>query len=283
VVEAVEAARKDLNAAGHAGEIHKKIAGAIAKFGNPFGEEASRREVLGGEPHQAEIAYFTGCTAAYRSKETSQAGISILNKLGVDYTLLDEVCCGTVLARLGFPDEDIERQVNANIDAIAATGAKTVIFSCSGCYRMFKKEYPRFRELPFKAMHFTEWLAEQDLKLKPYEKTITYHDPCHIGRHMDLYDAPRDVIKKIPGATYVEMKDNRNTARCCGGGGGVRANYPELSSQIAAKRIEQAEIADVLVTACPFCVNNLKVGKENLGAKVEIRDLVEVIDELLEE
>ncbi|MCD4703186.1 MAG: (Fe-S)-binding protein [Methanosarcinaceae archaeon] len=282
VVDVVEAARKDIVAAGLANEGQKRIAGSIKRFGNPFEETQSREEMLGEAPRQAEIAYYTGCTAAYRNIETAKAGISILKKLNADYTLLDEVCCGSVLSRLGFPDEDIETQVDTNLKAIEATGAKTVLFSCAGCLRMFKKEYPKFRKLPFRVLHFTEWLNEQDITLQPYEKTVTYHDPCHIGRHLGIYEPPRTMIQKIPKVNFVEMKDNREMARCCGGGGGVRSGFPEVAGKIAARRMEQAMIADILVTTCPFCVNNLKMGRDIAQSKVEVRDLLEVIDELLD-
>ncbi|WP_135612689.1 (Fe-S)-binding protein [Methanococcoides sp. AM1] len=281
VVDVIEAARKDIVASGVVGSTHQKIADSIATLGNPFGEEKSRKEVFGEVPHPAKIAYFTGCSAAYRNKETSTAGISILKKLGTDYTLLDEVCCGSVLGRIGFSDDVIRRQAEANIKAIEDTGAEIVLFSCAGCLRMFRKEYPRFKDMSFKAMHFVEWLSEQEFDLKPYNKKVTYHDPCHIGRHLGIYDAPRDLINMIPEIDFVEMKDNRESARCCGGGGGVRSMFPEISRQIAEKRVDQAEIADVLLTTCPFCVNNLKLGVSETST-LEVRDLLELIDEILE-
>lgn len=280
VVEVVEAARKDLIASDIMSPTHRKIAESISTLGNPFGEEQNRLEVFGELPHKAKIAYFTGCSAAYRNKETAEAGISILKKIGVDYTLLDEVCCGSVLGRLGFSDEIIKRQAEANVKAIEFTGAELVLFSCAGCLRMFRKEYPQFMELPFKALHFIEWLSEQELSFKSYAKTVTYHDPCHIGRHLGIYDAPRDVINKIPNIKFIEMVDNRETARCCGGGGGVRAQFPEISESVASKRVVQAEFADVLLTTCPFCVNNLELGTDD-NSDVVVKDLLELVDELL--
>ena len=284
VVDVVEAARKDIAAAGLAGDAQKKIHGSIKKFGNPFGESTKRSDMLGETPHKADIAYFAGCTATYRNKETAKAAISILKKLKADYTVLNETCCGSVLQRLGFPDADLHKLVEANLAAIEATGAKTVLFSCAGCLRMFRKEYPLVKKFDFKAMHFAEWLASQDLtpKLRPLKKIVTYHDPCHIGRHLGIYDAPRELIKKIPGVTFKEMSTKKEAALCCGGGGGVRAAFPDLSKRIAAKRVKQAEFADLLITTCPFCVNNLKMGKDDIGSKVEIKDLLEVIDGLLE-
>jgi len=282
VVEVVEAVRKELNADGLAPPVFKKISGSVKKFGNPFGEERSRAEVLGEQPHKAKVAYFTGCTAAYRNAETAKASISIMKKLGADYTLLNEVCCGSVLQRTGFPDEDLKQLVDQNLDAIEATGVDTVLFSCAGCLRMFRKEYPEFRKFDFKVMHFTEWLADQDLKLSPLPKKATYHDPCHIGRHLGLYDAPRQLIAKIPEAEFIEMEFTKEQAHCCGGGGGVRAGFPDISKAISARRVKEAEFADLLLTTCPFCVNNLKFGNEDAGVDIEVRDLLEVVDELLE-
>jgi Fe-S oxidoreductase len=146
---------------------------------------------------------------------------------------------------------------------------------------MFRKEYPRFKDMPFKAMHFVEWLSEQELDLKAFNRKVTYHDPCHIGRHLGIYDAPRNLINMIPGIEFVEMEDSRESSRCCGGGGGVRSQFPAISQQIAAKRVGQAEIADVLLTTCPFCVNNLTLGLDE-NSTLEIRDLLELIDELLQ-
>jgi Fe-S oxidoreductase len=282
VVKAVEAIRKDLNEAGFSLEIHKKIYNSIKKYGNPYGEDKSRSEVLGEDQKKAEIAYFAGCTATYRNNEIADAGISILKKLGVDYTILNETCCGSVLQRTGFDDETLKKLIDANLDAIEATGVKTVLFSCAGCLRMFRKEYKKFRDFNFEPLHFTEWLVDQRFSLKPYPKTVTYHDPCHIGRHIGIYEAPRKLIQRIPEIKFQEMEYKENQARCCGGGGGVRSAYPEVAQNIAANRVKQAEFAEVLLNTCPFCLNTLKFGNEKVGQDIEIIDLMQLIDELIE-
>lgn len=282
VVKAVEAIRKDLNEAGFALDIHKKIMNNIEKYNNPYAEETARSEVLGEQPKQAELAYFAGCTATYRNKEIADAAVSILKKLGAEYTILNEVCCGSVLQRTGFSDEKLKKLVDANIKAIEETGAKKVLFSCAGCLRMFKKEYKEFHNFDFEPLHFTEWLADQEFNLKPYPKTVTYHDPCHIGRHIGIYEAPRKLINRIPEIKFQEMEFKEDQARCCGGGGGVRSAYPELAQEIAGNRVKQAEFAEVLLNTCPFCLNTLKFGNEKLNQNIEIIDLLELIDNLLE-
>ena len=143
-----------------------------------------------------------------------------MDKLGVDYTTVDEICCGSVMQRVGWDIEDVKRYMQKNVDAITSMGVKTLVLSCAGCYRMFKEEYPKFVDVPFEVKHMTEFLAEQELKLKPMEGVVTYHAPCHLGRHAGVYDAPRKVISLIPGIEFKAMEFNKATSHCCGGGGG---------------------------------------------------------------
>jgi Fe-S oxidoreductase len=278
VVDVVERARRDLVASGRMLPKHRAIADNIVRTGNPYGEMRSAREALGAEDKGAEVGYFAGCTASYRTQNIARATMSILDKLDIDHALVDEVCCGSVLQRVGWPEEEVVELFRRNVDAISDRGVSEVVFSCSGCYRMFKEEYPRFVDVPFKVRHISQLLAEQDLRLEPLSGKVTYHDPCHLGRHCGVYDPPRKVIGMVPGITFKEMPRSRETARCCGGGGGVRSAYPEMSARIAAKRVDEASFADYLVTACPFCVNNLNMGKERSDAKVEVIDLTELVD-----
>jgi Fe-S oxidoreductase len=281
VVDIVEAARADLVEAGCILPAHKKIVENIKKTKNPYGE--TTKIDFGIPPKKAEIGYFVGCTARYRLPEIAKHTISILNKLGVDFTLVDEACCGSTLQRIGSKERDVTRLMKANVDAIKKLGVKKVIFTCAGCLRMFKEQYPKYVDVPFEVEHLVQYLANRDLKLRPLRKRITYHDPCHIGRHLKIYEEPRKLLKMIPEATYVELKENRDTARCCGGGGGVRSAEPDAAQRIASRRVKSAsEIADLLVTACPFCVTNLRFGNEIVKVDIEIKDIAEVIDDLLD-
>jgi len=280
VVDVVESARRDLVAAGHILPRHRAIVEKVERTGNVYGEDRGVPETLSSRPHKAKVGYFVGCTATYRDKVLADSTLSILKKLGEDFTLIDEVCCGSVLQRIGVAEEEVERLWERNVESIRSLGVEKVIFSCAGCYRMFKEEYPKRFELGFEVQHVTEYLAGKDLKLKEMKGVVTYHDPCHLGRHCQVYDAPRKVISMIPGMELKEMPRNRETAACCGGGGGVRSAYPDLSKAIAARRVEEAAFADLLVTTCPFCVNNLKAGAEGKRAP-EIVDLVQLVDRLL--
>lgn len=281
VVDVVERCRKDLVENGIMLPQHRRVVENILTYGNPYGEKKSVVETLGLKPRNAEVGYFVGCTSAYRNRNIADATLSILKKLGEDFTLVDESCCGSVMQRVGWNDEDVVAIMEKNVKAVEDTGVDEMIFSCAGCYRMFKEEYPKFVKVNFKVRHVSEFLADKDLKLAPLKKTVTYHDPCHLGRHCHVYDAPRKVLATIPDVNFREMARYADTARCCGGGGGVRSAYPDLSGKVAGRRVAEAEFAELLVTACPFCVNNLKVGKDAIGSKVEIKDLVEIVDPLL--
>ncbi|MCL2032435.1 MAG: heterodisulfide reductase-related iron-sulfur binding cluster [Methanomassiliicoccaceae archaeon] len=280
IVEIIELCRADLVKNGYILPKHKAIVDSILKYNNPYSEEKSVAETLGMKPRKAKIGYFAGCTATYREKKIAAASLSILKKLGEDFTTIDEVCCGSVLQRIGADEEKSIELMKKNVEAIKALGIETLILSCSGCYRMFKTEYPKFVDVPFEVLHMSEYLAKQDLKLKPLGNVkLTYHDPCHLGRHCKVYGPPREVLKKFPDLNFKEMKFNKASSHCCGGGGGVRSAYPEEAKDIASTRLDEANFADIIVTACPFCVANLvsAVGDR----KVKIMDLTELVDAYL--
>jgi len=119
-----------------------------------------------------------------------------------------------------------------------------------------------------------EFLAQHisEIDLKPLDITVTYHDPCHLGRHNQVYQQPRQVIEGI--CRLVEMKANRKAARCCGGGGGVRAGYKDLSLQMARRRLEDVpDGVDYIVTSCPLCIRNLRDG----GGGERVIELVDLV------
>ena len=132
--------------------------------------------------------------------------------------------------------------------------------------------------------HFSQYveklIADRKLPLNhEFKAKVTYHDPCHMGRHMGVFDAPRNVLKKIKGIELVEMDRTRENSRCCGAGGGYKSQYNDMAVNIAAERIRDAEEtgAEILVTCCPFCVVNLTQGAKQIGSKIKIMDLSEVL------
>ena len=280
VVDIVESTRADLVDAGCILPAHKKIVDNIKKTKNPYGETS--QVDLGVPIKEAEVGYFVGCTARYRMPEIAKHAISILRKLDVDFTLAEEVCCGSTIQRIGAKEREVVKLMRTNVDAIKKLKVKKLLFTCAGCLRMFKEQYPKHVEVPFECEHLVQFLARQNLKLRPLPKRIVYHDPCHLGRHLKIYEEPRKLLGMIPEATLVEFAETKDSARCCGGGGGVRAADPQAAQRIASRRVRSAsELADLLVSAGPFCVTNLRFGNELVKVDIEIKDIAELVDDLL--
>ncbi|MDD3246245.1 MAG: (Fe-S)-binding protein [Methanosarcina sp.] len=243
---------------------------------------------------KANIVYFTGCTAGYKQLALAFATSRVLNKLGIEFTMLgeEEWCCGSALIRTGQVHvDDVARNLaKHNVEAIKAKGATKVLYACAGCFRASKVDWPRLlgEELPFEVVHITEFLEDLIKKdkikwEKTIDKTVTYHDPCHLGRHVGVYDAPRFVLEHIPGVKFVEMDRVREFQRCCGAGGGVKAGLPDLALGVAESRVKDAldTNADILSSACPFCKRNLMDGRDSLKADIEVEDIIVLVAQAL--
>ncbi|MEE1157283.1 MAG: (Fe-S)-binding protein [Methanobrevibacter sp.] len=200
------------------------------------------------------MIYFRGCTA--REKETSIADATeeLLKLADVEYRVLeDEKCCGSVLIRTGFIDE-AQKQIEKNTELLSG---ELILTSCAGCYKTLKQDYD-----DLDVIHISQFLNtlvdEKKLNFNKKDLNVTYHDSCHLGRHCNVFDEPRNVISNV--GNLIEMQNNRENSLCCGAGGGVKSAYPEIASQMADSRIYQAieTGADLLVTPCPFCKLNLK-------------------------
>lgn len=200
------------------------------------------------------MIYFRGCTA--REKETSIADATeeLLKLADVEYRVLeDEKCCGSVLIRTGFIDE-AQKQIEKNTELLSG---ELILTSCAGCYKTLKQDYD-----DLDVIHISQFLNtlvdEKKLDFNKKDLKVTYHDSCHLGRHCNVFDEPRNVISNV--GNLIEMQNNRENSLCCGAGGGVKSAYPEIASQMADSRIYQAieTGADLLVTPCPFCKLNLK-------------------------
>ena len=216
------------------------------------------------------MIYFQGCCPR-KAKNDNQIHPGVTGPGRVEYKLLDdEKCCGSVLLRTGFTG-DAQEAMQETYDKLKG---EMVVVSCAGCYRTFRKITPACREVD--VVHISqlleELISEGKLQIQKEEIKVTYHDPCHLGRHLGEYDAPRRVLKKK--GELVEMDKNREEARCCGSGGGVKSAYPELSESMAERRVDDARKtgAELLVTCCPFCVLNL----ESVG-KIRVLDLTECL------
>ncbi|MBD3407687.1 MAG: hypothetical protein GF411_16335 [Candidatus Lokiarchaeota archaeon] len=286
--EIMEAFRRDLVEAGYQLEKHEKIEKSINELGNPYKEQHSKRLEIFGErewPEKADIVYFVGCTSAYREKEIARMTVDLLDRSGINYTVLrDERCCGSVLLRVGRTDSFAALSAH-NIEKIKESGAKTVVTSCAGCFRTWKVDViEQGNDYDFEVLHITEYLDRliQEEKLSfeaPEHIKVTYHDPCHLGRHAEVYEAPRRVIQAVENVELVEMETNKRYAHCCGSGGGVKSSFGELANKVAADRIHEAEETDaqILVTACPFCHKGLVDGADYAESSMKILDLPEFL------
>jgi len=234
----------------------------------------------------AEVAYFVGCMSSYSPavQDIPLAISRILQNANVDFALLgeNEWCCGYPLVSAGMRRE-AEELKHANIKAIHSLGVKTVVFSCPSCYHMWKTEY---EVKDVELLHHTEYILrlirEGKLHLNPVKITVTYHDPCDLGRSSGVYDAPREVIRSIPGLVFVEMRYNREKALCCGGGGDVELVNEKFPSVISNQLILLGrEVgADAIVTACQQCERTMLKALQNEGSKqnsLKVLDLSELL------
>ncbi|MBI5606664.1 MAG: (Fe-S)-binding protein [Deltaproteobacteria bacterium] len=241
-----------------------------------FGQEKNKK---------AEVVFFIGCVGSYRSIDSTRQTLALLDRLNIDYTLLDEVCCSGVLEDVGYRVH--ENLVNQNLQSILLTGAETVVTACPYCFRTFRlPQYEILRTKDIKVVHLVQFLKDIDFGVTT-EKRLTYHDPCDLGRHSGIYEEPREIIQKIT-PDYVEMTHNRGDSLCCGAGGGMRGAYPSNSIALARARLEEAIEcrADILLTSCNSCVQNLSNAKTRYSKlrkqPLEIYNIPEFINHLLE-
>ena len=266
--------------------------------GNPFNMERAKRadwaESLGVKDYVEgmEILYFPGCYLSYdpRLKKVAAATVKILNKAGVDFGILGakENCCGESIRKTGN-EELFKHLARQNIKTFIEHGVKKILVSSPHCYHTFKNEYPEF-SVHFEVIHISEYLSELFAtgRLKPvrdYGQKITYHDPCYLGRHNKIFDAPRDVLKRIPGSEFVEMQDHHENSLCCGGGGGRIWMETPKAERFSDIRLKQAVDvgAQVMVTACPYCITNFTDSSLGLpeGQAMEIKDITEIVQDII--
>jgi Fe-S oxidoreductase len=274
------------------------VAASLRAEGNPFDMARARRadwaEGLSVKTFTEgmEILFYPGCYLSYdpRMKKVAVAIARILDKAGVDFGILGdkESCCGESIRKTG--NEEVFRHLaRENIKTFIDRGVKKILVASPHCYHTFKNEYPEF-SVNFEIVHISQFLREliRDGRLKPvrnYEKKITYHDPCYLGRHNGVFDAPREVLNHMTGTELTEMAERRENSFCCGGGGGRIWMETPKGERFSDVRLKQAlEVgAEVLVTACPYCITNFTDSSLNLkeGQAIEIKDITEIVQEVI--
>lgn len=220
--------------------------------------------------------YYEGCLTKYALPEIKKNYEKILDKLNIDYIEIENLnCCGLPVRNAGYK-EDFLKLIKKNEEIFREYNVGKIITSCPSCYSTFKEFY----KVNVEHITVTIFNNVKKLKFRKVKERITYHDPCHLGRYSNIYEEPRDILRKI-GYEIVEMKHNRESSLCCGAGGGVRVNFEELSKEIAKIRIEEAKACKVkmLITSCPLCYLQLK---EAAGNSIKVKEISEVIIDALQ-
>jgi len=304
VDEIVEGVRKKLYQAGLTPEPVLGIRDNILSTGNVYASaKADRIDIYppalkekarkGELKAEADTLLFMGCVPSYLDMKMVPSLIKPLDAAKVDYTTLatEEGCCGFPLFLMGT--DAFEPHAEKVIERIRSTGARELVTPCAGCYKTFKKIYPEVGNLGLEVYHSVHYLLRliQEGKITfkgELGKKVTYHDPCDLGRAFQIFEEPRDILKAIPGLDFVEMARNRLQARCCGGGGGVLANNPDMAVEIASERVRDALAvgAEIIVSGCAACKDNLRKGakaipKQERG-KIKVMDITEIVAKQME-
>ena len=252
---------------------------------NPVGDnlKARLRAILPDKYFSAgaQVVYFPGCGTIYNQSKNITDTFAVFDALGIDYVGCygqDLQCCGFPLATMGFTEE-YERHTNAVAKALS--GYKTIISGCPTCVYMLKGRYQQEgKKLTNKIYHITEFLAplvgQGKLKVKkPFVDPVMWHDPCYLGRYLDVYEEPRQLLAEVLREPIVEFSYNRKDSMCCGGGGGLPITDPVLARGIAKDRLKEFhEKKDrVLVTACPTCERHFSKWDESL----KVMDIINIL------
>jgi heterodisulfide reductase subunit D len=284
--------REELVRTGHFPKKIEMIRDNLAESHNVFAEDNDERADWvddlrdppqdGFQKDKADVVFFTGCVGAYfpLAQKIPAALSEIFQASGVDFTLLgpQEWCCGFPLVGAGL-GEGLAPFIEHNVAAVRAKGATKVVFTCPSCYQIWREAYPKEFELCHASELLIELVVSGKVPLKPLEMTVTYHDPCDLGRGAGVYDAPREVLRAIPGLTFVEMPHNRENCLCCGGGGNLEMIDAELSAAMARRKVEEAvgTGAQAIVTTCQQCVRTMTTYARRNKVPVDVMDLTQLV------
>lgn len=279
------------------GEL-KSVVTRVFSSGNPLGESTEKRGDWAAGlnipqyTEDCEYLYFPCCLPAYdaRAKKVSQATAKILKRAGISFGIIgkEEFCCGEAVRRVGA-EKVFQTAVKQNTELFKKAKVHKVIATSPHCLVTFTKEYPEYYD-GFETLHavqvFDRLIKDKTIVPKrPFEKTVVYHDPCTLGKQMDIYDEPRAVLKSIPGLKLIEVPIfNRDFSVCCGGGAmGLWRDWPQ-DERLADFRAEQIleTGADILCVACPYCLQMFEETIKSLNASIEVMDISEILELSLE-
>lgn len=267
----------------------------VYKHGNPWGWIRSKRSEwaqglkIKHVSEGAELLYFVGCMPSYDSRvqEVAKALVRCFNKANVDFGILgnEESCCGNEVYGMGEKGL-FELLVEDNLKLFEKYDINRMVTTSPHCYNAFKNRYGK---TSFEVQHYTQYVADliekEKLTLsKEVKKVITYHDPCFLGKRNNVYDEPRKIIESIPGVNFVELDRSRERSLCCEGGGG-RIWFDIPGERLAEIRVRDAVDvgAEILATACPFCLSTLEDAVKTTGCEgsIKVMDIAELVSEAI--
>jgi len=277
---------------GHSPGAANRLKGNVLEAHNISGDENEERtewlEFLDEVPdhryqrEKAQVAYFVGCVASFFPlvQKIPQAFIEILEKAGVDFTLLggEEWCCGFPLIGAGMREE-AEAMIQHNVETMKEKGVERAVFACPSCYHTWMEEYQTDIEVFHSTQFIKELIDEGKITFEERNIRVTYHDPCDLGRASGVYEAPREILRAIPGVELVEMEANREHCKCCGGGGNLEMVDPELSAALAQEKIKEIQTtgANTVITACQQCVRTIMTTARRRKIPIKAMDVTEFV------
>lgn len=279
-------------------EIADRLAKHVAENYNISNEDNEDRdewrELLKDVPEEilykerADVIYFVGCVASFFPlvQKIPVNMARIMEKAELDFTILggEEWCCGYPLIGAGMRDK-VQSLMKHNLEKVRDVGARKIIFSCPSCYNTWKTLYQPDMEILSSSELLERLMVEKKIPMREIRATVTYHDPCDLGRKSGIFDAPRSVIRSIPGIQLVELPNNRQLSMCCGGGGNLEMVDPDLSAEVAQMKIEEIleAGADMVVTSCQQCVRTIATRARRQKIDLVVKDLAELVAEAMDQ
>jgi Fe-S oxidoreductase len=263
--------------------------------GNPWGISAASRAdwakdlpvvtMAEAKNKPVEVLFWVGCAGSYedRAKKVSRSLVEILNAAGVSFAILgtEETCNGDSARRMGN-EYLFQMLAQQNIETLNGYGVKKIVTNCPHCFNCIRNEYPPLGG-NYEVLHGTELvarlIAEGRVRLQaPVEQSISFHDPCYLGRYNGVYDAPRRILESIPGLRLRELPRSRERGLCCGAGGGRMWMEEKLGSRINQARMKEIAEAgtDAVGVSCPFCMVMIGNAKDEIGAPTTPFDVLEL-------